>query len=86
MVFWFHIFHLVINPVLFRSCKYDKAAYQVCSHGMQEVVTVAPNRLANYEQKKREFFKEHLHEHEEVRLILEGSGNINGIQVNCLHI
>ncbi|KAG0553768.1 hypothetical protein M758_12G038000 [Ceratodon purpureus] len=43
-------------------------------YNYEEVVTVAPNRLANYEQKKREFFKEHLHEHEEIRLILEGSG------------
>lgn len=41
---------------------------------MQEVVTVAPGRLANYEQMKKDFFKEHLHEHEEIRLILEGGG------------
>lgn len=43
-------------------------------YNYEEVVTVAPDRLANYEQKKREFFKEHLHEHEEIRLILAGSG------------
>ena len=48
---------------------------------MQEVVTVAPDRLANYEQKKREFFKEHLHEHEEIRLILEGSGKELGVHI-----
>lgn len=43
----------------------------------QEVVTVAPGRLANYEQSKKDFFKEHLHEHEEIRLILEGGGKIH---------
>lgn len=47
---------------------------RVLAVGTQEVVTVAPGRLANYEQSKKDFFKEHLHEHEEIRLILEGGG------------
>lgn len=41
---------------------------------LQEVVTVAPGSLPDYDLKKKEFFNEHLHEHEEVRLILEGGG------------
>lgn len=43
-------------------------------YNYEEVVTVAPGRLADYEQSKKDFFKEHLHEHEEIRLILEGGG------------
>lgn len=63
-----------IKFLLYGSCKAVDGFLTFASHGIQEVVTVAPNRLANYKQKKREFFKEHLHEHEEIRLILEGSG------------
>lgn len=55
------------NP-LFNLVKSDRGYHY------EEVVTVAPGSLPDYDLKKKEFFNEHLHEHEEVRLILEGGG------------
>lgn len=45
---------------------------------MQEVLTVAPGRLPNFEANTKKFFKEHLHDHEEIRFILDGIGRFIG--------
>lgn len=38
------------------------------------MAVVAPATMIDYEKNIKEFFKEHLHEHEEIRLILGGGG------------
>lgn len=40
----------------------------------RDVVNIAPTSLPNYEEKIKAFFSEHIHEDEEIRYILDGSG------------
>jgi len=44
------------------------------SYKNHDIIAVSATALPNYEQKIKDFFEEHLHEDEEIRFVLEGSG------------
>ena len=50
------------------------ALCQARQYKNRDELTVSPDRLPNYEEKLRVFFEEHIHEDEEIRFILSGSG------------
>ncbi|KAI9216214.1 Acireductone dioxygenase ARD family [Blastocladiella britannica] len=56
---------------------YNAAADAICaerSYKNRDVITISRSTLPNYDAKIASFFDEHLHEDEEIRFILEGSG------------
>ena len=51
-----------------------EAIRAVRGYNYQDVITVSPDRLPGYEAKIKTFFEEHLHDDEEIRYVLDGSG------------
>ena len=43
-------------------------------YNYEEVLTVAPGKIPNFEANTKKFYTEHLHEHKEIRFILDGVG------------
>lgn len=41
---------------------------------LQDLLDLCPERTENYEEKLRNFYREHIHADEEIRYCLEGSG------------
>ncbi|KAJ2385971.1 1,2-dihydroxy-3-keto-5-methylthiopentene dioxygenase [Coemansia sp. RSA 2603] len=44
------------------------------SYKNRDEITISPELLPNYEEKIKMFFSEHIHEDEEIRFIVDGSG------------
>ncbi|KAG0617701.1 hypothetical protein M758_4G009000 [Ceratodon purpureus] len=58
----------------FENNKFLNKIKSVRGYNYEEVLTVAPSSLPNFEQNTKKFFMEHLHDHEEIRFILDGVG------------
>lgn len=68
-VLYWHI-HVddVENDALLAKIRSDRG------YSYMDEITCSPEKMENYEEKLRSFFREHLHSDEEIRMVLEGSG------------
>lgn len=41
---------------------------------LQDILDLCPEKIENYEEKLKNFYTEHIHQDEEIRYCLEGSG------------
>lgn len=41
---------------------------------LQEIISIAADKLPNYEAKIKSFYEEHIHSDDEIRFILDGKG------------
>lgn len=46
----------------------------LASGSSQDVISIHKDKLPNYEEKIKSFYEEHLHTDEEIRFVLDGSG------------
>jgi len=56
---------------------YDQELDQICkerNYAHRSIITISKETMPDLEQKLNQFFEEHLHEFEEIRFFLEGSG------------
>lgn len=57
---------------------------QVRNYTYQDIITITP-AMPNYEAKIKSFFEEHIHDDEEIRYILDGSGAPPCMSVAACH-
>jgi cupin superfamily acireductone dioxygenase involved in methionine salvage len=43
---------------------------------VQEIIEIAKDKLPGYDEKIKMFYEEHIHEDEEIRYILDGTGTV----------
>lgn len=68
------VLHWTLDADKFEGDPELEKIRQERGYSYQDIITVSPEKLANYEDKIKSFFEEHMHTDEEIRYILEGSG------------
>lgn len=68
-----------IDPVAFRETETEafRTLERICSerkYQNRDEIVVQPETLPDYENKIKMFYAEHMHEDEEIRFVIDGSG------------
>lgn len=64
-------------------CASECALPQVRNYSYQDIISVTP-AMPNYEAKIKSFFEEHIHDDEEIRYVLDGSGDSPTACLSCV--
>ncbi|EFJ38817.1 hypothetical protein SELMODRAFT_270238 [Selaginella moellendorffii] len=63
-----------LNADLYETDPELKAIRDERGYDYYDIITIAPGKLPNYEERIKSFYEEHIHTDEEIRYCLEGSG------------
>ncbi|KAL1832453.1 hypothetical protein ACET3Z_002104 [Daucus carota] len=63
-----------LNPENYENDEELQKIRQERGYNYMDLLDLSPEKVENYEQKLRNFYTEHIHEDEEIRYCLEGSG------------
>ncbi|CAI8604615.1 unnamed protein product [Vicia faba] len=63
-----------LNPNDYENYQELKKIREARGYNYMDVLDLCPEKVENYEEKLKNFYTEHIHEDEEIRYCLEGSG------------
>ncbi|OVA03465.1 Acireductone dioxygenase ARD family [Macleaya cordata] len=63
-----------LNPKDYENDKELQKIRETRGYNYMDLLDLCPERVENYEEKLKNFFREHIHADEEIRYCLEGSG------------
>jgi len=77
-----------MNPAAYPEDPKLAAIQKVRGYSYNDLITVSPDTLPEYEKKIKAFYEEHIHTDEEIRYVLEGSGyfDVRDLEDNWIRI
>lgn len=63
-----------LNPINYQEDEELQKIRETRGYNYMDMLDLCPEKVDNYEEKLKNFYTEHIHENEEIRYCLEGSG------------